>query len=96
MTTLVMSMSGTVHRDGCYALGRAYKVVAPEIDTTEARAFIRTRKLDPCGSCFPGLRAELIQNSAHTSGLVSRTDSENEDGAAGQAAVARSGKERTR
>jgi hypothetical protein len=45
---LVMGMSGTVHRVPCYALGRAYKVVAPEIDATEARAFTGVRK--PWGS----------------------------------------------
>lgn len=64
MTTLVMSMSGVVHQDWCYALGRTYKVVAPEIDATEARAFIRARRMDPCGACFPGLRAELDAEKA--------------------------------
>jgi hypothetical protein len=57
--TLVMALSGITHGSGCYALGRAYKVVAPEIDATEVRAFIRARRLDPCGACFPGFRAEL-------------------------------------
>lgn len=64
MTALVMSMSGSVHLAGCYALRRAYKVVAPEIAPDEAPAFIRARRLEPCGACFPGLRAEIEAEKA--------------------------------
>lgn len=61
---LILSFSGQVHKNGCYSLRRAYKVVAPEIEAEDAPAFIRARKLEACGACFPGLRDAMAAEKA--------------------------------
>ena len=57
-----MAFSGLVHKTDCYSLRSVervtsvYKVVAPEIPESEARAFIAARKLNACRACFPVVR----------------------------------------
>lgn len=53
---LVMSLPGTIHRQGCRFAGRVYKCVTPDIALEEIAEFLRVRRFVGCGACLRDYR----------------------------------------